>query len=149
MNILTLTKHINAAPDKVFDVSTNLAALPTVVPTIKRVEVLTTGPVARGTRFRETRVMFGKDNSETMEFTDFSPPNGYTLSNTSCGVQSRFRFDIRPTSTGSDLTVSVDCTPVAFMAKVLSPLMGMMMKGTMRKCLDGDIECLKKAAEST
>jgi carbon monoxide dehydrogenase subunit G len=147
MSTLTLTKHINAAPEKVFAVSTDLEAFPTTVPTITRIEVLTPGPVGNGTRFRETRIMFGKEATETMEFSEFQPAKGYTIGCTSCGVRYTTRFTLRPIGTGTELAMEIDCSPVSFFAKVLSPITGFMMRGAMKKMLDADLECIKKAAE--
>lgn len=147
MSTLTLTKHINAAPEKVFAVSTDLGSYPTMVPAITRVEVLTPGPVGNGTRFRETRLMFGKEATETMEFSDLRPAKGYTIGCTSCGVRYTTRFTFRPTSGGTELAMDIDCTPVSLFAKVMSPITGFMMRGAMKKMLDADLDCIKKAAE--
>ncbi|MFM9959559.1 MAG: SRPBCC family protein [Phycisphaerales bacterium] len=147
MNTLTLTKRINADPARVFVVSTNVPEFSKVVPSIKRIEVLTPGPVGKGTRFKETRVMFGKEATETLEFTDFSPPSGYTIGCTSCGVRYATRFDIRAAPQGTDLTMTMDCQPVSLFAKIMGPITGALMKSAMTKALDGDLECIKKAAE--
>ncbi len=148
MRTISLTKRINADPRTVFDISTDVPNFSKVVPAVKRIEVLTPGPVGKGTRFRETRVMFGKEATETLEFTEFNPPGGYTIGCTSCGVEYRFRFNIRGDAGATDLTMTMDCRPVSLLARVLSPLTGAMMKGAMTKALDSDLESIKKAAEA-
>lgn len=148
MSTLTLSKRINAEPSRVFEVGTDVGSFAGVVPSIKRIEVLTPGPVGKGTRFRETRVMFGKEATETLEFTEFTPPTGYTIGCTSCGVEYATRFDLRGSGGGTDLTMTMSCRPVTLFAKIIGPLTGLMMRGTMKKMLEADLECLKKAAEA-
>ena len=149
MSTLTLNRHISAPPERVFTLTTDVEAFPKVVPGIKKTELLTPGPVGRGTRFRETREMFGKEATETMEFVEFSPPTGYTIGCTSCGVEYRTSFDLRAAPAGgTDLVMTMDCRPVTLFAKVVSPVMGLMMKGTMRKLLEADLDAVKRAAET-
>jgi len=149
MPMLTLTRQICAPPERVFALTTNVEAFPTVVPAIKKTELLTPGPIAVGTRFRETREMFGKEATETMEFFDFSPPSSCTIGCTSCGVEYRTRFDFRAVPAGgTELVMTMDCRPVTLFAKIVSPVMGLMMKGTMRNLLEADLDAVKRAAEA-
>lgn len=148
MSMINTTKHINASPERVFALMTDLDAYAKNIPAIKRIEPLTPGPVGKGTRFRETRIMFGKEATETLEFIEFNPVSGYTIGSTSCGVVYQCRFTMQPSKGGTELGMTIDCRPVTFMARIMSPIMGVLMRGAMRKALDGDLESIKKAAES-
>src|SRR3954470_7624137 len=103
--------RINAPADRVFALLTNLADLPRLIPDIKKVEVLTPGPVGVGTRFKETRVMFGKEATETMEFAAFDPPDGYTLVANSCGCRYEITHECRPEAGGTAAAVNFRMTP--------------------------------------
>lgn len=91
MGQIAFSRKVNAPIDAVFERLTNIPDVPKHIPGIKRVEMLTSGPVGKGTKFRETRVMFGKEATETMEVMDFQPPKSVTIGATSCG--SEFRSD--------------------------------------------------------
>ncbi len=143
---MTVEKQINAAPDRVFALASDFATMSERVPGIKRVEMLTDGPVGVGTKFKETRVMFGKEATETMEVTAFDPPRSYSLSANSCGCLYDSRLEVAANAGGANVTLSFVATPVSFFAKLMSPL-GKLMSGTMRKCFDGDLEAIRKAAE--
>lgn len=144
---ISVEKQINAAPERVFALASNFATMPERVPGIKRVEMLTEGPVRVGTRFKETRVMFGKEATETMEVTAFDPPRSYSLGANSCGCIYDSRLDFIPHAGGTKLTMSMTMTAQSFFAKLMKPL-AKLMAGSMKKCFDGDLEAIRKAAET-
>ena len=78
---------VDAPPGDTFETFTNLQRTPEILSDVVRVEVLDEGSIGAGTRFRETRKMFGKEHSETLQFSEFDPGSGYTLSCTSCGCE--------------------------------------------------------------
>src|SRR5262245_42984417 len=94
MKTHTMSKHVNATPQRAFEIFADLRRATERIRGIKRVEILTEGPVGKGTRFRETRIMFGRECTETMEFTDYQPGRSYTVGCDSCGVvwAHTFRF---------------------------------------------------------
>ncbi len=147
--------RVEAPVDRVFEVFSNVREAPKHIKGITALEVLTDGPIGTGTRFRESRVMFGKTATETMEFTEFQPGRAYTVGCTSCGVEYATRFTFTPTggagspggSGGTDVVMTTTARPVTLMAKIMSPLMGLMMKGAMKKMLEGDLNAMKAAAE--
>ena len=141
------TVAIAASPDKVFALATDLDRWSKAIKSIVRVEKLTPGPVAVGTRFKETRVMFGRECTEEMTFTELNPPTSYTLEANACGCLYRSVFKVASQGDGSELTLSFDAKPLTFFAKLMSPL-GKLMAGTMRKCIQQDLEHLKAALES-
>jgi hypothetical protein len=144
--MITCEKQINAPPDRVFQLASSFATMPEHIPTIKRVEMLTNGPVGVGTKFNETRIMFGKEATETMEVTAFDPPRSYSIGCNSCGCIYDSRFDVIPNAGGSKVTLTFNATAVSFFAKLMKPLTKL-FAGIMRKCFDSELEAIKKAAE--
>ncbi len=146
MPTVTLSKHINAAPETVFALGTDLANAPGRVKGIVKLELLTPGPVGVGTRFRETRVMFGKEATEEMTISAFDPPRSYETKARSCGAEYHSILRFVPDGGGTRVDVEFRMRAVSFFAKLLTPL-AFLMKGMLRKCLDQDMEDIKKAAE--
>jgi carbon monoxide dehydrogenase subunit G len=136
---------VNAAPEAVFAALADIPGAPTRIGAIKKVEMLTEGPVRVGTRFRETRVMFGKEATETMEVAEIDPPRRITMVADSCGTAYRTSMNVRPAATGSTITWSMEATPHSTFARILSPLMGWMMSGMVRKCVAQDLADIAKA----
>ncbi len=144
---ITCQTRVNAPVERVFEVFTDLPAAPERVRGIKALEVLTDGPIGKGTRFRETRVMFGKEATEVMEITEFHPNQMYAVEAESCGCHYRSELHFRPDGGATDVRMTFGGTPLTTGAKVMGALMGWMMKGACRKAMDQDFEDLKRVAE--
>jgi len=146
MTTLSVSERIDAPAPAVFALATDLDGWAGYIKAIKKVERLTPGPVRVGTRFRETRVMFGREATEEMEFTSLEPDRGYALAAASCGCDYLSTFRFEPEGAGTRLTVTFEGRPRTIGAKLMAPLFWF-MRGTMRKCLEQDLRDLKAAAE--
>jgi carbon monoxide dehydrogenase subunit G len=143
----SIGKHVEATREEVFAVASDFHNAANNIRGIDELEVLTDGPIGVGTRFRETRVMFGKRSTEEMEITAFNPPEGYTVEADSCGAHYRAEYRFIPDIAGTHLRVTFEARPVTVLAKLMSPL-ALLMTGPMKKCIDADLEDLKDAAEA-
>jgi len=146
MPSVTISRTIQAPAEDVFDASTNIHIWADVVPAINSIEVFTDGPVGVGTRFRETRTMFGREASEEMEFLEFERPNRYVLGAESHGCRYRTTFTLTPEAGGTKLEMNFDGTPLTFGAKVMSVLMRPMMKKMGEMC-GKDLDAIKAHVE--
>ena len=72
---------------------------------IERVEILTPGPVAVGTRFRETRIMFGRRATEEMTVAELDPPRRLVLTAYNHGTAYRAEHLFAPEGDGTGLTL--------------------------------------------
>lgn len=149
MKSVECSERINAPVPKVFQVATDLANAPQWSTQIRKMELLTNGPVGVGTRFRETRVMFGKEASEEMEITGFQPNRSYTLGCCNHGCQYTTVLSFDEESGGTRVTMKFGAVPQSFFAKALGFLMGPMMKGMLTKCLKQDLSDLKATCEKS
>lgn len=147
MKDVVVSKRINAPRERVFEVFTDLHNGAKNISGILKLDVLTAGPIGKGTRFRETRKMFGKEATETMEIVEFSPPSGYTVTANSCGCAYKSTFTFTSAGEATDAEMRFSAKPQSFMAKLMSPL-GALMVGTMRKCIEQDLNELKQVAEA-
>lgn len=111
---------------------------------IKKCEVLTPGAVGKGTRFRETRVMFGKEATETMKVIEWNPPSSYTVKAESCGCRYLSTVTCQPDGAETIVSMSFSAEPLTFFAKLLSPL-GKLMMGTCRKAFEKDLNDIEQS----
>src|SRR5690606_5841260 len=79
MRMITLEEYIQAPPERVFEVFSDIPGTGARLSGISRIEMLSEGPIGKGTRWRETRTMFGKEAVEEMGITEFDPPRGYSV----------------------------------------------------------------------
>lgn len=138
--------HIAADIDRVFDVFVDIPNWANQVGAIKKIEMLTDGKVGVGTRFKETRVIFKKEATETMEVTSFDRPTQYTLEAQSCGAAYVTVHRFTSEGNGTKVTVEMTATPVTFFAKVMSPLSALMLKSC-AKMFVRDLQDVKAVCE--
>lgn len=157
-----LSTTIDAPQDAVFAAASDFPNAAEMVGGIDSVEMLQPAsdgtPIGVGTRFKEARTIMGKQAVEEMEVTEFDPPRAYTLRAISCGV----RYDSRVTcleetpgggqaggqSGNCRLSFDIKSEPQTLFAKITSPIMGLMMKGMMRKMMEKDMADIKGFVEA-
>jgi uncharacterized protein YndB with AHSA1/START domain len=146
MATVTVSSVIDAAVDQVFQGFTDIEHGPEHVADIKRVEMLTTGPVRRGTRWRETREIMGVTDSADMEITSFERNRTYTISHRKAGVQMAATFWFEPVDEGTKVSIEFELEPGGLPPGFLAPL-GWAIEGKVRQVLGHDLADLKHAIE--
>jgi carbon monoxide dehydrogenase subunit G len=146
---IKVSKEIQAPKEKVFESFSDLRHAAEVIEGIEKVEIFTEGPMALGTRWRETRVMFGKEATEEMEITGFDSPNSYTAEAESHGCHYVTRFDFETKGDGTEVTMTFQGQPLTLIAKIFNFILSPMMKGSVRKCLGKDLDDLKQHLEAS
>ncbi|MEM0927596.1 MAG: SRPBCC family protein [Planctomycetota bacterium] len=144
---LEVTETIAATPSDVFAVSGAIPDWADVIPAITKIEMLTDGPVGVGTRFIETRVIFGREASETMEVLEYENPSHYLLAAESHGSRYRTRFSFVAEGDKTKVVMSFQAEPITFFAKVMSFVMKPMMKKMVALCAK-DLAALKNHVEA-
>src|SRR5688500_12459284 len=102
----SVDRHIDAPPDVVFARASDFRRAPETISAIVKMDILTSGPVGAGTRFRETRVLFGREATEEMTVTVFEPPKRYTLDAESHGSRYHTELSFTPDGQGTRLTMT-------------------------------------------
>ncbi len=147
MPTYTTSIRVNAPQKQVFDALADVDRAPERMSGIRRVERLTDGPVGKGTRWRETRIMFKKEATEELEMTAFDPPRGYTVGCKSCGCVYSSTFRVRPEGRESVLELEFTGRGTNVLSKAMSALMAPFMKKVMLKCINQDLADLKASIE--
>lgn len=138
--------QINAPPDTVYETALDIPAWPQIISAITKIEMLSDGPVAVGTSFRETRVMFGREATEDMTISTLEPPRRFVFTAENHGTSYVVEHLLAPENGGTRFSVAFSGKANSFLARVMLPL-GLLMAGTVKKQLAGDLEDLKRAIE--
>tara|TARA_R110002124_G_C8967526_1_gene514688 strand:- start:611 stop:1060 length:450 start_codon:yes stop_codon:yes gene_type:complete len=101
-----------------------------------------------GFKWKETRVMFGKEAVETMWITDYDENEYYQTRAESHGSIYKSRISIEHVGENTKLTMSFTAEAQTFFVKVFSKCMGFMIKGSMKKALIKDLNDIKTHLES-
>ena len=137
---------VAAPPEAIFAVAVEVERWPEIMGAIERVDVLTPGPVAVGTRFRETRMMFGRRATEEMTVAELDASRRLVLTAHNHGTAYRAEHLFEPQGDGTRLTLTFVGEPQSLLARLFSPI-GYMMLGTVRRQLASDLADLAREAE--
>lgn len=146
MGQMSVKQYIEAPVSEVFARAADFANAAERISGITKMEMLTDGPVGVGTRFRETRIIFGKEATEVMEVTVFEPDQRYGLAAESHGTKYYTECRFLPQGLGTEIEMTFHSTPVTMTAKVLSVLMRPMIRMMKKLCLQ-DLTDLKASIE--
>jgi uncharacterized protein YndB with AHSA1/START domain len=138
----SLREWISRSPKEVFDFITSSDNAPKVVQSVKSMVKLSEGPVRIGTRYRETRLMNGKEQHAELEVAAYEPNQKYAMKNVTDGIETVYRYTFHPEADGTrvDLVCEVKA---GGLKKFMLPLVVSILKKE-----DGDhLQRLKKALE--
>jgi len=144
---MQLSKTIDAPRERVFEAFTDLDRMAERIEGIERVEKLTDGPMRVGTRWKETRVMFKRESTEELEVTGFDPPESYRVECDSCGSHFTSVFRFEPEGDATRVTMEMSYRATSLFAKLFRPI-GFLMAGSIKKCIDQDLDDAKRAIEA-
>ena len=147
MGTIKLSIDIDASPEAVFDVVADIENSAERLEDVRKIEMLTEGPVDVGTKWRETRFVMKKESIEEMEITEFARPTHYSVYCDSCGYDVEWTMRVDPRGDNSTLTLDMTSKPRTFVGKLMSPI-EWLMAGMMKKCVLKDFEELKTFVET-
>lgn len=149
MPTLTSDYLIQAPPERVYAALCDPDAFGQWMPNFGGVERLTPGPFGVGTRFRETRKMFGTTGHEVFEVTEAEPGRRLglyvdgKLGSTGKG-EYRFTYDFSPEGPATRVRMQGD---IQMPGGWLTRLFGKLMLPMMKKALDKDMLAFKAHVE--
>ena len=147
MKPLVQSVRIDAPAEAVWRTVTDIGRCHEIIPSIRRIEMLGDAPCGLGARWRETRIMFGREATEVLEITEWRPPTEYVVGATSHGCEYRTVVRVRPDGAGCVLEYEFASKPLTIMARIMGALMIPLMKGTLCKARMEDLHAIKSHCE--
>ncbi|WBB78904.1 SRPBCC family protein [Micromonospora sp. WMMD882] len=150
MSTVSVTDFVDAPAEQVWRLLTELPARADRLTAADAVEVLTPGPFAAGTSWRETRVRpDGGRLTEEYVVGAVEPPHRLVLSSPGIGVDYRITWTLRPARRhgrpGTAVTVAQEAVPNAPYGRVLALLFGGLAARTVEGALRRDLADLAAA----
>jgi ribosome-associated toxin RatA of RatAB toxin-antitoxin module len=146
MATVTVSQQIAAPVDQVFKLFTDIAHAPEHVSGIKKLELMTTGPVGLRTRWIETREVMGRLDTAEMEITAYECNRMYTITHHKAGVRIDTTFWFEPQEDGTKVSIEFELDSAGLPPGLLGPL-GWAIGGQIEKVLNRDLSDLKRLAE--
>ncbi|HEX7259689.1 MAG TPA: SRPBCC family protein [Candidatus Saccharimonadia bacterium] len=139
--------HIDAPIEKVFGVFTDLESASARIKAITKLEIID-GPSSMqvGTKWRETRTLFGKEATEVMWVTELVQNANYAVEAESHGTKYHSKYFFKQNGGATDVEMVFEAEPVSTSARLMS-FMGFLFAGATKKALHKDLEDLKAVCE--
>lgn len=128
MNGFEFTEHIARPPKEVFALISNPANGSKFVDNIKECKKLTDGPIGVGTRFRETRLMNGKEASADLLVSAYEPPTHFGISTEAEGIKVEYHYHLSPEGGGTRLRWVCELEASGLRKMMLPMVAGIMKK---------------------
>ena len=146
----TLTQHINASPEKVWAVLSDIPGSAGTLSGINAIQMLSEGPYGEGTRWKETRTMMGRQETVEMWVSQADPPRSTTVKALQSGADYTTRFNLAERDGGTDLTLTfgAEVLKPTLVSKVAMALFGKIGMSITRKALSKDLAEIAAKAES-
>ncbi len=140
---------VKAPPSVVWALVTDIEGAADTISGIDEVEVLERPAEGiLGLRWKETRTLYGKSATETMWITEVDEGASYATEARSHG--SLYRTEVRLTGIpeGTRLEMEFSAEALTRGARIMSVLLGWMMRRAIAKALRQDLEDVRRAAEA-
>ncbi|MCX4911625.1 SRPBCC family protein [Streptomyces sp. NBC_00878] len=144
---VVVERRVAAAQGPVWEAITDLAGMPRVLSSVSKVEVLTEGAFGVGTRWRETRRMFGKDATEEMWVTASEPPERYVVEAASHGSHYISEWVLRADGPATTVRMTFSAVATGGVAGLLAKIMGGLGARAVRKAIAKDLADIAAALE--
>ncbi|WP_211879670.1 SRPBCC family protein [Pseudarthrobacter albicanus] len=160
----SLTQHIKAPADRVWAVVSDIPGSAATLSAIDSVQMLTAGPYAEGTRWKETRTMMGRSETVELWVAQCEPPSagrdggargGTTGGSTTvkarqAGADYTSRFALAERDGGTDLTLTFGAEVIkpTRLSRIMMAVFGPIGMRITRKALARDLAEIAAKAES-
>jgi carbon monoxide dehydrogenase subunit G len=143
MSRIAVTRRIQAPLERVFQTVSNIEGFSEAVPDIVKVEFLSEQKTGVGARFRETRLMGGREASTILDVTEYVENERIRLVSDAFGTIWDSVFTVKQEGETTVLELTMDGKAYKLFPRLLNPL----MKGAMTKALTSDMDAVKAHCE--
>jgi len=139
---LRVSRPVAAPPEAVWAQITDLTATPEVLSGVESVERLDDlDGFDVGTRWRETRTMFGKQATEVMEVTAIDPGRSYTVRSVHGRTTYTSGLEVEPAEEGkSRLSMTFGAEADGLATKLAAATVGRLFSGATKRMLEQDLD---------
>lgn len=143
MSRIKITKTINAPVGFVFRTISDIQKFSEAVPDIINIEMLSNNTSGVGTRFRETRLMNGKEVSTELEVTEYEENKLIRLFADSHGTVWDSLFRVKERGGKTELVLVMEANAYKLMPKLIN----LLMKKIMKRAIEKDMDAVKQFCE--
>ncbi len=139
-----IKRSIKASTATVFDTVAHIENFSKAMPHITKIEILSDVQKGQGTRFRETRLINGREASTELEVTEYAENERVRIVSDAGGTIWDTVFTVAEADGATDLTMVMEAKPYKVMSKLINP----MIKGMVYKAIEKDMDAVKVYCEA-
>ncbi len=143
--VVQCTRTIKAPIEEVFKTLATVDEFKQAVPHITNVEFLTDSRYGVGTKFRETRLMNGKEVATELEVTELVENEHVRLVSDQGGTIWDTVFRVRQVGDAVEMDMQMDSIPHRFASRIITP----MIMGMVSKFVGQDMDSIKEYCEKS
>ena len=140
-----VSRQINAPAATVFDTVAHIENFSKAIPDIVNIEFLTENRTGVGTKFKETRVMKGREATVELEVTEYEPNQRIRIVSDTHGTVWDTVFTVAENAGQTQLEMVMDANAYKLLPKLMNPL----IRGMIHKAIEGDMDAVKSYCESS
>jgi DNA gyrase/topoisomerase IV subunit B len=142
MSTFEMSEWVACPPEEVFRFVTDTANAPKISASVQSMEKLTNGPLGIGARYRETRLMDGKEQKAELEVVAFENGSRYSVQNETQGIETLYEYVFNSENNGTRIKLTCNVSAKG-LKKALVPVVANILKKE-----DGDhLQRLKSVLE--
>lgn len=142
---ITVNRQISSPLENVFKTVADIRIFSEVLPHVVRYEFLTDIQLGVGARFRETRLMNGREAETELEVTEYVANDHVRMVADSHGAVWDTTFTVVDQSARTDLTVVMEARSY----KLMSRIMNTIFKSVIARAVERDMDLVKSYCESS
>jgi hypothetical protein len=140
------TTQVPVSAPRLFEVLSNVETFSKAVPAIQSIEILSEHKRGLETRFRETRLMHGRDVTSELRVHEFEEGRRIGMTADAAGASWETLFEILTTSgPTTSLRTTLVATPLSFVSRLTTPL----MLSLVRQGIHGDVAAVQAYCDSS
>ncbi len=143
MSRMIVTRTIKAPVEVVFKTVSDINQFSKAIPHIVKVEFLSDTKSGLGTRFRETRLMKGKEATTELEVKEFVENDRIRMVADSHGTVWDSMFVVKPDNGQTLLTMTMEAKTDKLIPKIINFMIG----GMVKKAVEHDMDAVKAFCE--
>ncbi len=140
MKSISVTRMTDSSVEKVFRTVAEIGEFSQAVPHITKVEFLTDQHAGMGTRFRETRVMNGREHATELEVTEYVLNERIRMVADAGGTVWDTLFTVQAVNGHVELVMTMEARAYKLLAKILNPLIRGMVAKQVEKDMDSVVD---------
>jgi carbon monoxide dehydrogenase subunit G len=145
MPVIQIIRSIEAPVDRVFQTVANVRRFTDALPHATDLEFLTESEQGVGTRFRQTRVVNGKESTTELEITEHVENERVRMISDAGGTVWDTVFAVSPDGNQTLLTTTMEARAYKLLPKLMYPF----IKGMIAKAIEQDMDLVKGYCESS